>query len=227
MCVAFLHLCFFLCLLPFSSQVFLPHPQRAIRQRHDGRRGQHEEGGLFRPPAGESSAWIVVKNFPMSYSLFFSSSSSSSSFPFVIIYMFVFFFFFSQQSNSSRPEGLPPSQGGKYAGFGSTPAPSSSGVSLLCCVYVCVCVLLCVVCMCVYYLIFHDLFFSPPRAMTCLARFRQGKLDIYLFETKFFYSSSTSLLIHTCSWSAFASTAAQLAAQASEKAMEIGEVSLA
>lgn len=27
------------------------------------------------------------------------------------------------QENSSRPEGLPPSQGGKYVGFGSAPAP--------------------------------------------------------------------------------------------------------
>lgn len=26
--------------------------------------------------------------------------------------------------NQSRPEGLPPSQGGKYVGFGSTPAPA-------------------------------------------------------------------------------------------------------
>ena len=29
--------------------------------------------------------------------------------------------------NAARPEGLPPSQGGKYTGFGSSPAPSSSG----------------------------------------------------------------------------------------------------
>lgn len=30
------------------------------------------------------------------------------------------------QKNSSRPDHLPPSQGGKYQGFGSTPAPSTS-----------------------------------------------------------------------------------------------------
>lgn len=29
------------------------------------------------------------------------------------------------QENASRPEGLAPNQGGKYVGFGSTPAPSS------------------------------------------------------------------------------------------------------
>ena len=29
------------------------------------------------------------------------------------------------QENASKPEGLPPNQGGKYVGFGSTPAPSS------------------------------------------------------------------------------------------------------
>lgn len=35
--------------------------------------------------------------------------------------------FFAQKmaENESRPEGLPPSQGGKYVGFGSSPAPSS------------------------------------------------------------------------------------------------------
>lgn len=35
--------------------------------------------------------------------------------------------FFSRKmaENSSRPEGIPPSQGGKYVGFGSTPAPTS------------------------------------------------------------------------------------------------------
>lgn len=27
------------------------------------------------------------------------------------------------QENASRPEGLPPNQGGKYVGFGSTPPP--------------------------------------------------------------------------------------------------------
>jgi ADP-ribosylation factor GTPase-activating protein 1 len=27
------------------------------------------------------------------------------------------------QENASKPEGLPPSQGGKYVGFGSSPAP--------------------------------------------------------------------------------------------------------
>lgn len=31
--------------------------------------------------------------------------------------------------NASRPEDLPPSQGGKYAGFGNTPAPSSAAAS--------------------------------------------------------------------------------------------------
>ena len=31
----------------------------------------------------------------------------------------------SLQENASRPEGLAPNQGGKYVGFGSTPAPSS------------------------------------------------------------------------------------------------------
>ena len=29
------------------------------------------------------------------------------------------------QENAGRPEGLPPNQGGKYVGFGSTPAPTS------------------------------------------------------------------------------------------------------
>ncbi len=29
------------------------------------------------------------------------------------------------QENASKPEGLPPSQGGKYVGFGSGPAPAS------------------------------------------------------------------------------------------------------
>ena len=29
------------------------------------------------------------------------------------------------QENASRPDGLPPNQGGKYVGFGSSPAPSS------------------------------------------------------------------------------------------------------
>ena len=29
------------------------------------------------------------------------------------------------QENASRPEGLAPSQGGKYVGFGSSPGPSS------------------------------------------------------------------------------------------------------
>ena len=28
------------------------------------------------------------------------------------------------QENASRPDGLPPSQGGKYVGFGSSPGPS-------------------------------------------------------------------------------------------------------
>ena len=32
---------------------------------------------------------------------------------------------FLVQENASRPEGLPPNQGGKYVGFGSTPAPAS------------------------------------------------------------------------------------------------------
>lgn len=35
------------------------------------------------------------------------------------------FFARRMAENASRPEGLPPSQGGKYIGFGSTPAPSS------------------------------------------------------------------------------------------------------
>lgn len=30
------------------------------------------------------------------------------------------------QENASRPEGVPPSQGGKYVGFGSSPGPPSS-----------------------------------------------------------------------------------------------------
>lgn len=30
------------------------------------------------------------------------------------------------EENESRPEGIPPSQGGKYVGFGSTPPPSAS-----------------------------------------------------------------------------------------------------
>lgn len=33
------------------------------------------------------------------------------------------------EENASRPDGLPPSQGGKYAGFGSGPPPSSSSAS--------------------------------------------------------------------------------------------------
>lgn len=33
------------------------------------------------------------------------------------------FFVKKMQENESRPEGLPPSQGGKYVGFGSSPAP--------------------------------------------------------------------------------------------------------
>ncbi|KKA29515.1 hypothetical protein TD95_001575 [Thielaviopsis punctulata] len=32
-------------------------------------------------------------------------------------------------TNASRPDNLPPSQGGKYAGFGNTPAPSSASAS--------------------------------------------------------------------------------------------------
>lgn len=35
------------------------------------------------------------------------------------------------KTNDSRPEGIPPSQGGKYAGFGSSPAPSQSSGNLL------------------------------------------------------------------------------------------------
>ena len=35
------------------------------------------------------------------------------------------FFARKQAENESRPDGLPPSQGGKYVGFGSTPPPSS------------------------------------------------------------------------------------------------------
>ncbi|CAA7392771.1 unnamed protein product [Spirodela intermedia] len=35
------------------------------------------------------------------------------------------FFARKMAENESRPEGLPPSQGGKYVGFGSSPAPSS------------------------------------------------------------------------------------------------------
>ncbi|KAI1269111.1 ADP-ribosylation factor GTPase-activating protein GCS1 [Xylariaceae sp. FL1019] len=31
------------------------------------------------------------------------------------------------EENASRPDGLPPSQGGKYGGFGNTPGPSSGG----------------------------------------------------------------------------------------------------
>lgn len=34
------------------------------------------------------------------------------------------FFARKQQENESRPEGLPPSQGGKYVGFGSSPGPA-------------------------------------------------------------------------------------------------------
>ncbi|KAG0446907.1 hypothetical protein HPP92_028580 [Vanilla planifolia] len=41
------------------------------------------------------------------------------------------FFFRKMEENASRPEGLPPSQGGKYVGFGSTPSPSSSHQSNL------------------------------------------------------------------------------------------------
>ncbi|KAI5777694.1 hypothetical protein EDC01DRAFT_677731 [Geopyxis carbonaria] len=34
------------------------------------------------------------------------------------------------QDNASRPEHLPPAQGGKYTGFGSTPTPTSDGINL-------------------------------------------------------------------------------------------------
>jgi ADP-ribosylation factor GTPase-activating protein 1 len=34
------------------------------------------------------------------------------------------FFAKKMAENESKPEGLPPSQGGKYVGFGSSPAPS-------------------------------------------------------------------------------------------------------
>ena len=39
--------------------------------------------------------------------------------------------FFSRKlaENAARPDHLPPSQGGKYVGFGSTPAPSAAGGS--------------------------------------------------------------------------------------------------
>lgn len=36
------------------------------------------------------------------------------------------FFARKQRENAMKPEGVPPSQGGKYVGFGSTPAPQSS-----------------------------------------------------------------------------------------------------
>ncbi|KAL4447930.1 hypothetical protein ABPG75_005149 [Micractinium tetrahymenae] len=39
------------------------------------------------------------------------------------------FFARKQAENASRPEGLPPSQGGKYVGFGSAPAPPPRGGS--------------------------------------------------------------------------------------------------
>lgn len=37
------------------------------------------------------------------------------------------FFASKMAENESRPDGVPPSQGGKYVGFGSSPAPSSQG----------------------------------------------------------------------------------------------------
>lgn len=37
------------------------------------------------------------------------------------------FFARKQAENATRPEGLPPSQGGKYVGFGSAPAPRPAG----------------------------------------------------------------------------------------------------
>ncbi|KAI8110502.1 hypothetical protein M9435_002176 [Picochlorum sp. BPE23] len=39
------------------------------------------------------------------------------------------FFARKQRENAMKPEGVPPSQGGKYVGFGSTPAPQSSQAS--------------------------------------------------------------------------------------------------
>ncbi|KAL5550017.1 hypothetical protein UlMin_000193 [Ulmus minor] len=39
------------------------------------------------------------------------------------------FFSRKMQENDSRPEGLPPSQGGKYVGFGSAPAPSQKNTN--------------------------------------------------------------------------------------------------
>ena len=39
------------------------------------------------------------------------------------------FFARKRAENESRPEGLPPSQGGKYVGFGSGPAPNQTGVN--------------------------------------------------------------------------------------------------
>ncbi|WCJ28280.1 ADP-ribosylation factor GTPase-activating protein AGD7 [Euphorbia peplus] len=39
------------------------------------------------------------------------------------------FFARKMAENDSRPEGLPPSQGGKYVGFGSSPAPSQRNVN--------------------------------------------------------------------------------------------------
>eukprot|EP00111_Clytia_hemisphaerica_P018773 TCONS_00055515-protein len=39
------------------------------------------------------------------------------------------FFIKRQMENDSRPENLPPSQGGKYVGFGSSPAPSQNNSS--------------------------------------------------------------------------------------------------
>lgn len=39
------------------------------------------------------------------------------------------FFARKMVENESRPEGLPPSQGGKYVGFGSTPTPAAQGNS--------------------------------------------------------------------------------------------------
>jgi len=36
------------------------------------------------------------------------------------------FFARRMAENESKPEGIPPSQGGKYVGFGSSPAPSAN-----------------------------------------------------------------------------------------------------
>lgn len=55
-----------------------------------------------------------------------SASSSTASIPLSSKEQNEAYFSRLGSANSSRPDHIPPSQGGKYAGFGSTPAPAES-----------------------------------------------------------------------------------------------------